>query len=88
MSNFSLSQDTRPVCSSYVQVRGSVPVYWMQRPNFVNPKPAIEVKKSDIMYIGTRKHFHDMVGRYGKNIYCMNLMKKKEKTVREAMLSA
>ena len=30
-----------PNCSSFIQVRGSAPVYWMQQPNFVNPKPAI-----------------------------------------------
>ena len=33
-----------PNCSSFIQVRGSAPVYWMQQPNFVNPKPAIECK--------------------------------------------
>jgi len=39
--NYNSSQDTRPVCSSFVQVRGSVPTYWMQKPGFANPKPAI-----------------------------------------------
>ncbi len=40
--NYSLSQDTRPVCSSFVQMRGSVPTYWMQRPSIAIPKPNIE----------------------------------------------
>lgn len=39
--NYNSSQDTRPVCSSFVQVRGSVPTYWMQKPSVVVPKPAI-----------------------------------------------
>lgn len=39
------------------------------------------------MYLGTRKHFQDMVARYGRIIYCINLMKKKEKTIRESGLS-
>lgn len=83
--NFSSSQDTRPVCSSFVQVRGSVPTYWMQKPSIAIPKPAIEsnlkimlVRSSvDYMYVGTRKHFHDMVARYGRIVYCINLMKMK-----------
>jgi hypothetical protein len=40
--NYNSSQDTRPVCSSFVQVRGSVPTFWMQKPSVVIPKPAIE----------------------------------------------
>lgn len=39
--NYSLSQDTRPVCSSFIQMRGSVPTYWMQRPSIAIPKPNI-----------------------------------------------
>lgn len=40
--NYSLSQDTRPMCSSFIQIRGSVPTYWMQRPSIAIPKPNIE----------------------------------------------
>ena len=43
--NYSISKDQRPVCSSFVQARGSVPTYWMQKPNFAIPKPAIERTK-------------------------------------------
>jgi hypothetical protein len=39
--NHSLSQDTRPVCSSFIQMRGSVPTYWMQKPSIAIPKPSI-----------------------------------------------
>lgn len=30
-----------PVCSSYVQVRGSAPIFWYQMPHVYNPKPDI-----------------------------------------------
>lgn len=46
--NYNSSQDTRPVCSSFVQVRGSVPTYWMQKPSFAIPKPPIECRKKVI----------------------------------------
>jgi len=41
----------------------------------------------DYMCVGTRKHFHDLVARYGRIIFCINLMKHKEKTPRESELS-
>lgn len=92
--NYSLSQDTRPVVSSFVQMRGSVPTYWMQRPSIAIPKPNIEsidlvnlVRTNDYLYSATRKHFHDMIGRYGQSIYSVNLMKIREKTPRESGLS-
>lgn len=51
--NYNSSQDTRPVCSSFVQVRGSVPTYWMQKPSMVNPKPAIERTSLDTQFAET-----------------------------------
>ena len=44
--NKSTSQDTKPVCSSFLNVRGSAPVYWMQEPNFLKAKPPIESETS------------------------------------------
>ena len=41
----------------------------------------------DYMCVGTRKHFHDLVCRYGRVLFCVNLMKKNEKTPRESELS-
>ena len=41
----------------------------------------------DYMCVGTRKHFHDLVARYGRIVFCVNLMKQKEKTPRESELS-
>lgn len=33
-----------PVCSSFVQVRGSAPIYWFQETKVVTPKPPIHGK--------------------------------------------
>jgi hypothetical protein len=73
--------------SSYVQVRGSVPVFWFQRPNILVPKPPIEFYNDDIYYQATQKHFRDLVARYGSPVFCINLMKQKEPVPREILLS-
>jgi hypothetical protein len=39
------------------------------------------------MCVATRKHFHDLVTRYGRILFCINLMKQKERTPRESELS-
>ncbi len=66
----------------------------MQQPSLLVGKPPIESKhvlivvtNSDPLLISTRKHFSDLVSRYGKNIYCVNLMKAMEPVPRESILS-
>ena len=39
------------------------------------------------MFLATRKHFRDVVSRYGNLVYAVNLMKKNEKVPRESLLS-
>ena len=39
------------------------------------------------MCVGTRKHFSDVIARYGRILFCVNLMKQKEKNPRESLLS-
>jgi hypothetical protein len=39
------------------------------------------------MFLATRKHFSDLMTRYGHLIYAINLMKMKEKIPRESLLS-
>lgn len=36
----------RSTCSSFVQVRGSAPVYWYQKPDLLIPKPPIKSTQS------------------------------------------
>ena len=42
--------------------------------------------KSDPLHYSTRKHFSDLITRYGQVVYCFNLMKVIEKTPRETIL--
>lgn len=59
---------------SYVQTRGSVPVYWCEinnlkyKPNLiVSSRPSIDASE---------RHFRDQISRYGK-VYCVNLVNQK-----------
>lgn len=75
--NQTLSSDKKPLLSSYIQVRGSVPLYWYQETSFLQPKPPIKSRKNvDEFSYGSQKHFGDMISLYGPKIICLNLMKK------------
>lgn len=75
VSNLTISSPIRPSITSFVQVRGSVPLYWFQKPGIFTPKPIIEINQVDARLAGAGKHFSDLLGLYGKNVYCLNLMK-------------
>jgi phosphatidylinositol 3,5-bisphosphate 5-phosphatase len=51
------SKDDKPLVSSFVQVRGSIPLFWTQDPNPLIAKPEIFVNTSDIDYLATKRHF-------------------------------
>lgn len=56
---------------SFVQIRGSIPLYWSQSPFSLKPPPVLE--RSDAENIAAcRKHFSVQVERYG-SITCVNL---------------
>jgi hypothetical protein len=75
--NETLTSGRKPLISSYLQVRGSVPLYWSQYTSFWSPKPPMQMGEgSDDLFHGSLKHFADLIGLYGKRIICMNLMKK------------
>lgn len=40
-----VSTSIKPAYSSFVQIRGSIPVYWYQEPNLLVPKPPIKRKE-------------------------------------------
>ena len=77
--------------TSYVQHRGSIPLYWTQDSIGVSPKPDIECKLSslpgdthtnrnevnlvDPFYTAAALHFDDLFERYGSPIYVLNLIK-------------
>ena len=86
--NETLLSNRKPLQSSYIQVRGSVPLYWHQESRFTILKPKITLT-DDYYYYGSQKHLADLVSLYGPKIICMNLMKKpmpNEKKHREVYL--
>lgn len=75
-----------PRFTSFVQHRGSIPLYWTQDLNRL-PKPPIEINLSDPFYQSSAMHFNDLLSRYGDPIIILNLIKTKEKQPRELKLN-
>ncbi|KAG6126240.1 hypothetical protein E4U28_000567 [Claviceps purpurea] len=75
-----------PQYTSYVQHRGSIPLYWTQDGTGVTPKPPIELNLVDPFYGAAAMHFDDLFKRYGAPIYVVNLIKSKERQPRESKL--
>ncbi|KAI1193869.1 SacI homology domain-containing protein [Nemania serpens] len=75
-----------PQYTSYVQHRGSIPLYWTQDNIGVTPKPPIELNLVDPFYTAAALHFNNLFERYGSPIYVLNLVKARERTPRESKL--
>jgi phosphatidylinositol 3,5-bisphosphate 5-phosphatase len=75
-----------PGFTSYVQHRGSIPLYWTQDNTGVTPKPPIELNLVDPFYVAAALHFDNLFQRYGAPIYVLNLVKSRERTPREKKL--
>jgi hypothetical protein len=75
-----------PRFTSYVQHRGSIPLYWTQDSTGVSPKPDIELNLIDPFYSAAALHFDNLFERYGAPIYVLNLIKARERTPRESKL--
>ena len=60
--------------TSFVQVRGSAPVYWSQD-STRGFQPKIECQIIDPAHHATMLHFSDLMMRYGCPIVCLNLVK-------------
>ncbi|KAM0279811.1 hypothetical protein ACHAQH_004362 [Verticillium albo-atrum] len=75
-----------PQYTSYVQHRGSIPLYWTQDNTGVTPKPPIELNLVDPFYGAAALHFNNLFERYGAPIYVLNLVKARERTPRESKL--
>ena len=72
--------------AAFVQLRGSVPTYWMQRANVAVPKPPIILQPRDLTYAPARRHFASVFARYGAPCLIVNLVKKKEQVARERLI--
>ncbi|KAI8942767.1 hypothetical protein NX059_000811 [Plenodomus lindquistii] len=75
-----------PTYTSYVQHRGSIPLYWTQDNTGVTPKPDIDISLVDPFYSAAAMHFDNLFERYGAPIYVLNLIKARERTPRESKL--
>ncbi|KAI1168658.1 SacI homology domain-containing protein [Nemania serpens] len=75
-----------PQFTSYVQHRGSIPLYWTQDNIGVTPKPPIELNLVDPFYTAAALHFNNLFERYGSPVYVLNLVKARERTPRESKL--
>ncbi|GBE87131.1 Polyphosphoinositide phosphatase [Sparassis crispa] len=75
-----------PNFTSYVQYRGSIPIYWTQETNSMSPRPPIEISVMDPFYTAASRHFDDLFSRYGTPIMILNLIKKREPQPRESKL--
>ena len=60
---------------SYVQTRGSVPVYWAEVNN-LKYTPTIQLKSTEAAYPAAKKHFDEQIRIYGDN-YLVNLVNQK-----------
>ena len=76
----------RPKISSFIQIRGSIPVYWYQVQNAFYKKPGIKANLSDIRYEATKRHFSSLYERYGTPCIVFNLTKKIEEGERNELL--
>lgn len=77
-----------PQYTSYVQHRGSIPLFWSQDVSNMSPKPPIELNAHDPFYTAAALHFTSLFQRYGHPILVLNLIKKREHTPRESKLGA
>ncbi|KAJ3324973.1 phosphatidylinositol-3,5-bisphosphate 5-phosphatase [Boothiomyces sp. JEL0866] len=80
------SENPKPCYTSFLQHRGSIPLFWSQENSSMAAKPSIQVDYIDPFYTATAKHFDDLYKRYGSPIIILNLVKAKEKTKRESIL--
>ncbi|CAG7855197.1 Polyphosphoinositide phosphatase; AltName: Full=Phosphatidylinositol 3,5-bisphosphate 5-phosphatase; AltName: Full=SAC domain-containing protein 3 [Serendipita indica DSM 11827] len=67
-----------PRYTSFVQYRGSIPIYWAQEAAGVNPRPPIEITIADPYYVAAGKHFDNLFERYGTPVIILNLIKWRE----------
>ncbi|XP_016439599.1 phosphoinositide phosphatase SAC2-like isoform X1 [Nicotiana tabacum] len=85
-------EDMRDGCpvqiSAVVQNRGSIPLFWSQETSRLNIKPDIILSRKDLKFEATKRHFENLVKRYGNPIIILNLIKTREKRPRETILRA
>ena len=86
LEEISTSCSDLPIISSFVHIRGSVPIFWHQDQTSILPKPDIKLNYSDIKFDSTKRHFEQIILRYGKPCLVCNLTKKNEKKKKQETL--
>ena len=74
--------------SAYVQVRGSVPLFWSQTSDGMSPKPDVTLEHTDPLFTATRRHLTGLVTSYGVPLLVLDLLKIREKKPRESRLAS
>ncbi|RPB04274.1 hypothetical protein L873DRAFT_1799772 [Choiromyces venosus 120613-1] len=77
---------SNPNYTSYVQHRGSIPLFWTQKNDAATPKPPVEMNLVDPFFSAAALHFDDLFQRYGSPVIVLNLVKSRERTPRESLL--
>ncbi|KAJ2718781.1 phosphatidylinositol-3,5-bisphosphate 5-phosphatase [Coemansia sp. Benny D115] len=72
--------------ASYLQHRGSIPLFWSQDTSGITPKPPIEINVRDPYFVEAARHFSSLFARYGAPVIVLSLIKTKERTKRESAL--
>ena len=77
---------TNPSYTSFVQHRGSIPLFWSQEVAQLSTRPPIELNVVDPFFKAAAMHFDQLFKRYGKPITILNVIKAKERVPRESIL--
>lgn len=87
LEEISTTSSINPQITSYIHIRGSVPIYWYQIKKRIEPKPDIKINYCDPYYNSTKLHFDSLIKRYGHPIIACNLTKKNEDHKQEMLLN-
>jgi hypothetical protein len=87
LEEISTSCPEKPIISSYIHIRGSVPIYWYQEHVAFIPKPTIRVNYSDVFFETTKRHFSLLTKRYGGPLIVCNLTKQHDEPKQESLLN-
>uniref|UniRef100_K1P4T1 Polyphosphoinositide phosphatase n=1 Tax=Magallana gigas TaxID=29159 RepID=K1P4T1_MAGGI len=77
----------RTSVTSFVQMRGSIPLYWSQDVTKMVPKPPIMLDQSDPYAGAAGLHFNQVLARYGSPVIILNLVKRRERRRHESILT-
>ncbi|KAI1815563.1 putative SAC1 protein [Poronia punctata] len=82
--NFGAPEGREMQIMSYVQTRGSVPVYWAEI-NALKYTPKLQVRGIETAFSAAKRHFDEQIRIYGDN-YLVNLVNQKgrEKRIKDA----